>query len=59
MPNGGFDDLPDSLIAKQLADLMVKDKTESMEGNQTFHPIALTNLPVKFWELIITPSPYK
>lgn len=39
MPNGGFDDLPDSLIAKQLADLMVKDNTDSNAGNQNFDPI--------------------
>ena len=39
MPNGGFDDLPDSLIAKQLADLMVKDNTDSNAGNLKFDPI--------------------
>ena len=39
MPNGGFDDLPDSLIAKQLADLMVKDNTDPNAGNQNFDSI--------------------
>lgn len=54
MPNGGLDDLPDSLIAKQLADLMVKDENISATGQEWLriwlHVCTNRSIATEFWQ---------